>query len=290
MKIGFIGLGAMGSGIAASLLRAGHALTVWNRSPERVAELVAQGARAAATPADALQGDVAFSMLANDAAIREIGLDSAALDGAAQGLIHCNMATVSLDMARALTAAHAARGLGYVAAPVFGRPNVAAEGQLLVVAAGAAAALETLKPLLGAVGRRVEIVGDKPEQANLFKIAGNFMIVSVVETLGEAFALLRKGGVDPARFQEVMASSLFAAPLYQGYGKLIVEEAFDPPGFRLVLGLKDVNLARSAAAELGSFLPLGDLMRDTLEAAIADGLGERDLTAATALIARKSGL
>jgi len=290
MKIGFIGLGAMGAGIAGSLLRAGHDVVAWNRSPEPVAALVALGARAARTPADTLQSEVLFSMLANDAALHDVGLDGAALDEAAAGLVHCNMATVSLDTARAMTAAHAARGLGYVAAPVFGRPNVAAQGQLLVVAAGAAGALETLKPLLGAVGRRVEIVGDRPEQANLFKIAGNFMIVSVVEALGEAFALLRKGGVDHARFQEVMASSLFAAPLYQSYGKLIVDEAFDPPGFRLVLGLKDVNLARSAAAELGSFMPLGDLMRDTLEAAIAGGWGERDLTAAAALIAAKSGL
>jgi len=290
MKIGFIGLGAMGAGIAGSLLRAGHDVVAWNRSPEPVAALVALGARAARTPADTLQSEVLFSMLANDAALHDVGLDGAALDEAAAGLVHCNMATVSLDTARAMTAAHAARGLGYVAAPVFGRPNVAAQGQLLVVAAGAAGALETLKPLLGAVGRRVEIVGDRPEQANLFKIAGNFMIVSVVEALGEAFALLRKGGVDHARFQEVMASSLFAAPLYQSYGKLIVDEAFDPPGFRLVLGLKDVNLARSAAAELGSFMPLGDLMRDTLEAAIAGGWGERDLTAAAALIAARSGL
>jgi len=290
MKIGFIGLGAMGAGIAGSLLRAGHDVVAWNRSPEPVAALVALGARAARTPADTLQSEVLFSMLANDAALHDVGLDGAALDEAAAGLVHCNMATVSLDTARAMTAAHAARGLGYVAAPVFGRPNVAAQGQLLVVAAGAEGALETLKPLLGAVGRRVEIVGDRPEQANLFKIAGNFMIVSVVEALGEAFALLRKGGVDHARFQEVMASSLFAAPLYQSYGKLIVDEAFDPPGFRLVLGLKDVNLARSAAAELGSFMPLGDLMRDTLEAAIAGGWGERDLTAAAALIAARSGL
>jgi len=290
MKIGFIGLGAMGSGIAGSLLRAGHEVTVWNRSPEPVAALVAQGARAAKIPADALGGDVAFSMLANDAALHEVGLDGAALDRAAKGLVHCNMATVSLDMARALAAAHDARGLGYVAAPVFGRPNVAAQGQLLVVAAGAAAALETVKPLLAAVGRRVEIVGDKPEQANLFKIAGNFMIVSVVEMLGEAFALLRKGGVDHGRFQEIMASTLFASPLQQSYGKLIVDEAFDPPGFRLVLGLKDVNLARSAAAELGTYMPLGDVMRDNLEAAIADGWGEKDLTAAAALIAKKSGL
>ncbi|HEY0106218.1 MAG TPA: NAD(P)-dependent oxidoreductase, partial [Rhizomicrobium sp.] len=228
--------------------------------------------------------------LANDAAIREVGLDGALLDGAAKGLIHCNMATVSLDMARALDAAHARRGLGYAAAPVFGRPNVAAQGGLLVVAAGAPETIAILRPLLDAVGRRVEIVGETPEQANLFKIAGNFMIVSVVEILGEAFALLRKGGGDHAQFQAVMASTLFASPIYQNYGKLIVDQAFDPPGFRLVLGLKDVNLARSAAAELGSHLPLGALMAAHLEEAVAAGLGESDLTAATALIAKKAGL
>ena len=290
MKVGVIGLGAMGAGIAASLLRAGHDVTVWNRAKEPVAALVAKGARAARTPADALGGDALFSMLANDAAIREVLLAGGALDRAAKGLIHCNMATVSLELARELAAEHARRGLGYVAAPVFGRPAVAAQGQLLVVAAGAPAAVAAIKPLLEAVGRRVEIVGEAPEKANLFKIAGNFMIVSVVETLGEAFALLRKGGVDHAQFQEVMASTLFAAPIYQGYGKLIVDEAFDPPGFRLVLGLKDVNLARGAAAELGAYLPLGELMRDHLEQAVAAGLGEKDLTAATALIAKKAGL
>ena len=290
MKVGVIGLGAMGAGIAGSLLRAGHDVTVWNRSKEPVAALVAKGAREAGTPDAAFGGDAAISMLANDDAVREVLLESGALDRAAKGLVHCNMATVSLDLARALTAAHAQRGLGYVAAPVFGRPNVAAEGQLLVVAAGATDAVARIRPLLDAVGRRVEIVGDQPEKANLFKLAGNFMIVSVVEMLGEAFALLRKGGVDHGLFQEVMASSLFAAPLIQGYGKLIVTEAFEPPGFRLVLGLKDVNLARSAARELGAYLPLGDLLRDHLEQAIAAGLGEKDLTAAAALIAAKAGL
>ncbi|MEI9994954.1 MAG: NAD(P)-dependent oxidoreductase [Rhizomicrobium sp.] len=290
MKIGVIGLGAMGAGIAGSLLRAGHAVTVWNRSPEPVQALVAKGATAAKAPEEALGGEVLVSMLANDAAIRGVGLDGALLDHAATGLIHCNMATVSLALARELAPAHAARGLGYVAAPVFGRPGVAAEGQLLVVAAGAADAVARLQPLFAAVGRRVEIVGTKPEQANLFKIAGNFLIVSVVETLGEAFALLRKGGGDHAQFQEIMASTLFASPIYQGYGKLIVSEAFEPPGFRLVLGLKDVNLARDAAAELGATLPLGDLMRTHLDEAVAAGWSEKDLTAVTALIAQKAGL
>ncbi len=290
MKIGFVGLGAMGAGIAGRLVEAGHDVTVWNRSRAACEPLAAKGAKVAASVEETLGGAALFSMLASDAAIRATGLDGPALDGAAKGLVHCNMATVSPALAREMAAAHAARGLGYVAAPVFGRPNVAAEGQLLLVAAGAAAALDKLKPLFGAISRRAEIVGDAPAKANLFKLAGNFMIVSVVETLGEAFALLRKGGVDHAQFQEVMASGLFAAPIYQGYGKLIVDEAFDPPGFKLTLGLKDVNLAREAAAELGMSLPLGELMRTHLEEAIAAGLGDSDLTAATRLIAAKAGL
>jgi 3-hydroxyisobutyrate dehydrogenase-like beta-hydroxyacid dehydrogenase len=290
MKIGVIGLGAMGAGIAESLLRAGHQVTVWNRSRGPVEALVAKGAQAAAGPEDALQGDALVSMLASDDVMRAVGLDGGLLDRAAPGLVHCNMATVSLAMARELAAAHARRGLGYVSAPVFGRPNVAAEGQLLIVAAGKSDALSTLAPVFDAAGRRTEIVGSAPEKANLFKIAGNFMIVSVVETLGEAFALLRKGGVDHAQFQAVMAGSLFASPIYQGYGKLIVDEAFEPPGFALRLGLKDVNLARAASGELGGYLPLGDLMAKHLEEAIAAGLGEKDLTAAAALIARKAGI
>ncbi|HWD26951.1 MAG TPA: NAD(P)-dependent oxidoreductase [Rhizomicrobium sp.] len=290
MKIGVIGLGAMGAGIAGNLLAAGHDVTVWNRSRGPVDALVAKGAQAAAAAADALQGDVLVSMLASDEAMRAVGLDGPLLDRAARGLVHCNMATVSIALAQELSEAHARRGLGYVSAPVFGRPNVAEAGQLLIVAAGADDALARLAPVFAAAGRRTEIVGAEPHKANLFKIAGNFMIVSVVETLGEAFALLRKGGVDHAQFQEVMAATLFAAPIYQGYGKLIVDEAFEPPGFTLRLGLKDVNLARSANAALGGYLPLGDLMARHLEEAIAAGLGEKDLTAATALIAKKAGV
>ncbi|MEJ0043845.1 MAG: NAD(P)-dependent oxidoreductase [Rhizomicrobium sp.] len=290
MDIGFIGLGAMGAGIAGRLLEAGHRVTVWNRSPGPVAALAARGALAAAAPEQTLKGEVLFSMLANDAAIRELRLDGALLDGAAKGLIHCSLATISLGLARDLEAAHAARGLGFVAAPVFGRPGVAAQGQLLVVAAGAPAAVAALKPLFAAIGRQTHVVGEAAHNAALFKIAGNFMIASVVETLGEAFALLRKGGGDHAQFQEIMASTLFAAPLYQTYGKLIVGEAFDPPGFKLALGLKDVNLARSAAAELGVALPLGELMGAHLEEAVAAGLGEKDLTAAAGMLAKKAGL
>ncbi|HEX3672983.1 MAG TPA: NAD(P)-dependent oxidoreductase [Rhizomicrobium sp.] len=290
MKIGFIGLGKMGAAIAENILRAGHDVTVWNRSPEPVAALEKNGACAAKTPADALQGDALFTMLASDAAMRAVGLDGAALEGAKKGLIHSNLATISVEFARELAAAHAARGLHYVASPVFGRPDAAANGHLIVVAAGASAHIETLRPIYDAIGRRLAIAGDQPEAANLFKIAGNFMIASALETLGEAIALLRKGGVDPALFHEVLTSTLFAGPVYQGYGGMIVHRKYEPAGFELKLGLKDVELARSAAQGLGMTMPLADLVREHFLDAIDDGLGEKDWSAIAGVIAKRAGL
>jgi 3-hydroxyisobutyrate dehydrogenase-like beta-hydroxyacid dehydrogenase len=290
MKIGFIGLGKMGAAIAQNILRAGHELTVWNRSPEPVTELEKSGARAAGSPQDALQGDALFTMLASDAAMRAVGLDGAALDGAKKGLIHSNLATISTEFARELTAAHERRGLHYIASPVFGRPDAAANGHLIVVAAGAPAPIQTLRPVYDAIGRRLVIAGETPEKANLFKIAGNFMIASALETMGEAISLLRKGGVDPAQFHEVLSSTLFAGPVYQGYGALIVNRKYEPAGFELKLGLKDVELARSAARELDMTMPLADLVRDHFNAAIGDGFGEKDWSAIAGVIARKAGL
>jgi len=290
MKIGFIGLGKMGAAIAGNILRAGHELTVWNRSPEPMAELARQGAVAAKSAEDALQGDALFSMLASDAAIRAVGLDGALLARAAKGLIHANVATISVDFARALAAAHEKRGLDYVASPVFGRPDAAAAGKLIVVAAGKEAAIAKLQPVFDVIGRRTAIVGDAPEKANLFKIAGNFMIAASLETMGEAHALLRKGGVDTALFHEVLSNSLFAGPVYQGYGAAITARQYEPAGFELALGLKDVNLAREAAQGLAMPLPLADLMRAHFDEAIAAGMGEKDWSAIAALIAAKAGL
>jgi 3-hydroxyisobutyrate dehydrogenase-like beta-hydroxyacid dehydrogenase len=290
MRIGFIGLGKMGAAIAGNILRAGHELTVWNRSPEPAAELAHQGAVAAKAPEDALQGDGLFSMLASDAAIRAVGLDGALLEHAAKGLVHANLATISVDFARALSAAHEKHGLGYVASPVFGRPDAAAAGKLIVVAAGTAKNIEKLQPVFDAIGRRTTVVGDTPEKANLFKIAGNFMIAAALETMGEAHALLRKGGVDPALFHDVLSNSLFAGPVYQGYGAAITARKYEPAGFELTLGLKDVNLAREAAQGLGMTMPLADLLRAHFDDAIAAGMGEKDWSAVAALIAKKSGL
>jgi 3-hydroxyisobutyrate dehydrogenase-like beta-hydroxyacid dehydrogenase len=290
MKIGFIGLGQMGAAIAGNLLRAGFPVTAWNRSREPLDRLAAEGATAAADPRDALQGDVLISMLANDAAIREIGLDGPWLDRAAKGLIHVNMATISVDLARAAAAAHAQQGFGYVSAPVFGRPDAAQAARLIIAAAGDPATLEKLSSVFAAIGRQTVIVGEAPEQASLFKIAGNFMIASAMEMMGEAFALLRKGGVNPAQFHEVMANSLFAGPVFQNYGKMIVEERYEPAGFAMALGLKDVNLTRQAAVNLEMIMPLAEILRTHFEDGIARGWSNKDWSALGAVIAAEAGL
>ncbi|MES2255205.1 MAG: NAD(P)-dependent oxidoreductase [Pseudomonadota bacterium] len=290
MKIGFIGLGQMGTAFAGLLLQAGHSVTVWNRSPDAAKTLAAQGAIAARTPAETMQGDVLFSMLASDQAMQDIGLDTDLLEKAAKNLIHVNLATISPAFARALAAAHESRGLGYVAAPVFARPEAAAKGQAVVIVAGANAAVTKVEPLLAQIGRRTVRVGEQPEMANLFKIAGNFMIMSAVETLGEAFALLRKGGVDAEQFLDTMTEGLFAAPVYKNYGKQILNEAYEPAGFYLKLGLKDADLVKGASEELSAPMPLLDLVRGHYEEAMKKGWGEKDWAALGALAAEKAGL
>ena len=290
MNVGFIGLGGMGRAIAGNILKSGHQLTVWNRSPDAATALAGQGAIVAKKPEDTLQGDCVISMLANDAALRDIGLDGPLLNHAAKGLVHANMATLSVAFARDLSIAHAAHGLGYVASPVFGRPDAAAAAKLIVVAAGAAKHIERMRPVLEAVGQRLAIVGDAPEKANLFKIAGNFMLASAIETLGEAIALVRKGGVDPAIFIDVLTNSLFAAPAYKGYGALIVGQTYEPPGFKLQLGLKDAGLTLAAANELQVPLPLASLIHEHFLEALAAGLGDKDWAALASLAATKAGL
>ena len=290
MKIGFIGLGQMGTGIATLLIQAGHSVMVWNRSPEAAKALEPLGAGVAKTPAEAMQGEVLFSMLASDQAMQAVGLDADLLEKAANGLLHINLATISPAFACALAAAHDSRGLDYVAAPVFARPDAAAKGQAVVVAAGADDAFARAEPLLALIGRRVVRVGDKPEMANLFKIAGNFMIMSAIETLGEAFALLRKGGVDPGQFLDTMTEGLFASPVYKNYGKQILAEAYEPAGFYLHLGLKDATLVRDAAQDLNVPMPVLALVRNHYEEAMKKGWGEKDWASIAALIAEKAGV
>jgi len=290
MQIGFIGLGQMGKAIASNLTRAGRRLIVWNRSPEPVKELVALGAQAAARPADAAHADVLMSMLADDESLREVVLRQGMLEAAPRGLIHVNLATISVAFARELARVHQERGLGYVAAPVFGRPEVARAAKLNVVVAGESSSIERIEPLLNAIAQRIWPVGSAPERANVVKLAGNFMIASALETMGEAVALARAHGVQGAQFLEIMTSTLFAAPVYQGYGKLIAEERYEPAAFPVTLGLKDVRLALQAAESVHVPMPLASLLRDHLLEAIAWGDAERDWAALARLSLRHAGL
>jgi 3-hydroxyisobutyrate dehydrogenase-like beta-hydroxyacid dehydrogenase len=290
MKIGFIGLGRMGGGVAENLLKAGHAVTVWNRSQGPVQALVAKGAVAAKTPEDALQGEAVFSMLSNDAVMREVGFAGPLLAKAAKGLIHINAATISVEFARELAAAHKAAGLAYLSAPVFGRPDMAASAQLVLVAGGDVAALKTMQPVFDRVGSRTVPVGEEAWRANLFKIAGNFMIASELESIGEAFALLRKGGVDPALFHDVLSGRLFTGAVFKGYGQMVLNRQYEPAGFALTLGLKDVNLARSAASGLGVGMPTAELLAKHYEEAISWGWQDKDWAAIGEVSAKKAGV
>lgn len=290
MKIGFLGLGAMGAGIAANIIRAGHEVVAWNRSPAPVEELVKQGGIAAATPADTLQADALFSMMANDAAMTAIGLDGPLLDKAPKGLVHVNMATVSTAFARALHQAHRDRGLGYVASPVFGRPDAAAAAKLTVVAAGAPEDIAKVQPILEKISAKFALAGNDPVQANLFKISGNFMIAAAIEAMGEAAALLRKGGVDPALFFDILTNANFSAPVYKIYGKIIADENYDEAGFKLSLGYKDAGLTLAAAKELETSLPLASVVHDHFLQAMAAGWADKDWASLAKLAANRAGL
>lgn len=290
MKVGFIGLGAMGSAMASNLVAAGLQVTVWNRSEAGSEKLASLGAKVASTPDRAAQGDILHSMLANDQAVREVFFDGGLLDAMDPGTVHVNHATISVALARQLAEEHTRRGLGYVAAPVFGRPDVAAAGKLNMLVAGAAGVIEKTQPLLETMAARLWPMGESPERANVVKLAGNFMIVSAIESMAEASVLARAYGVSAADFIELMTSTLFASPVYQGYGKAMAEQRFTPPGFALPLGLKDVMLAQDAAHAERVPMPLAGVLRDSLLEALADGGEGLDLAALAKTSARRANL
>jgi len=277
--------------MAGNLLRAGHDVAVYNRSPGRTAALASEGARVAQSPADACAGaDSVMTMLADDAAVEEVvfGLEgiSAALP---TGAIHISHSTIGTAMARRLASQHAARGQGYVSAPVFGRPDAAEAKKLIVVAAGPAKLVEHCRPWFDAIGRQTTVVGAEPWQANAVKLCGNFMLASMIEAFSEAFATLRKAGVDPHAFLEIM-NSLFGSPVYANYGRIIADESFEPAGFELKLGLKDVRLVLETALECQSPMPLASLLRDHLLAALAQGQGDLDWSSVARVLAKGAGL
>ena len=290
MKIGFLGLGQMGRGMAGRLLDAGHVLRVHNRTATVAEPLRARGARVAASPLELLDCEIVISMLADDAAVEAMCVESSLVEHMPASGLHLNMASVRLGMARRLAQLHRAGGSAYVAAPVFGRPAAAAQGQLDIVAAGAAAALERCGPLFASLGKRTFIVGDEPHKATVVKIARNYMLAAAVQSMGEALALVRKSGVDPVAFYELVTTTSFSGPSHRNYGKLMVERKFEQAAFTLKLGLKDIELALAAGGETRVPLPLAGVMREEHLGAINRGLGDKDWAVMADYIAERAGL
>jgi len=291
MDVGFIGLGQMGSAIALNLVKAGHRVVVYNRTRAKAEALAAQGADIAESVAEACRRPVLMTMLADDAAVESVVFgDGNALSGLGQGAVHISMSTISVALSERLTEAHREAGQSYVAAPVFGRPEAAAAAKLFVVAAGAERTLAQCQPLFDAIGQRTFVVGDKPPAANLVKLSGNFLIAAMIESLGEAVALIRKGGVDPHRYMEILTSTLFSAPVYKTYGAIIANEQYEPAGFKMTLGLKDVRLALAAADALRAPLPVASLVHDHFLSGVAQGAGDSDWAGLARLAARNAGL
>jgi 3-hydroxyisobutyrate dehydrogenase-like beta-hydroxyacid dehydrogenase len=291
MNVGFIGLGNMGSPMAENLLKAGHSLVVYNRTRSRADSLAAKGARVAATPAEACRGDVAFTMLADDTAVEAVTFGAAGVVGSlAAGAVHVSVSTISVALSTRLAEAHARAGSAYVAAPVFGRPEAAAAGKLFIVAAGPAAAVARCQPLFDAIGQRTYMMGESAPAANVIKLSGNFLLGAVIESLGEAFALVRKWGVEPEQFLDLLTSSIFPAPAYKVYGSLIAREAYQPAGFKLPLGLKDMRLVLAAAEAKNVPMPVANLFCNHALAAIARGYQDWDWSTIAKISAENAGL
>jgi 3-hydroxyisobutyrate dehydrogenase-like beta-hydroxyacid dehydrogenase len=291
MKIGFIGLGKMGSGIAKNLLRAGHEITVFNRTPEKASPLTEAGARLAKSPREASQdAEAVFTMLANDDAVRSVVFgDQGIVAGLKNHAVHISSSTISVSFSRELTEKHLDQGQRYLAAPVFGRPEAAESKKLIVVAAGEHETVESFKPVFEAIGRRTFVAGSEPWNANAFKLCGNFMISSMLETFAEAFTTLRKAELDHREFLEIMIE-LFGSPVYQNYGKTIAEQKYEPSGFDLKLGLKDIRQVLEFAQDLPSPMPLASLLRDHFLSGIANGQESMDWSSIERVVARGAGL
>ncbi|MDH6126412.1 3-hydroxyisobutyrate dehydrogenase-like beta-hydroxyacid dehydrogenase [Kitasatospora sp. GP82] len=287
--VGFVGLGGMGRGMAANLLRAGFSVQVWNRSPDPVKALVAQGAVAAADLTEVFANEVVVSMVADDRAVEALLHDPALLAGA-RATLHINMATVSLPLARRAVELHAEHGLGYLSAPVLGRTEVAEAGRLNILAAGPDQLLERAEPLFAAMGQRTWRFGSEPHQANAAKISANFLLACAIESLAEASSLAEANGVAATDLIELLTNTVFPGPVYGGYGAMVAERRYEPAGFRLALGLKDVGLALEAGAEQHVPLPFGSVLRDAFLDAIAHGDADRDWSAVAEVSRRRAGL
>jgi 3-hydroxyisobutyrate dehydrogenase-like beta-hydroxyacid dehydrogenase len=277
--------------MAGSLIKAGHQVTVFNRTSGKSADLEAAGAKVAAGIAEACDADVVFTMLANDEAAESVVFGKPGiLDSLPKGAVHVSSSTISIELSDRLAAAHAEAGQDYVAATVLGRPNLAAEGQLFVIAAGADDAVARVAPLLDAVGQKTTRFGIKPSNANMVKLSVNFLFASVMESLGEAVALVAKGGIDKVAYVEFLTTTMFTAPAYKIYGELAVSDQPAPVGFAAPLGFKDIRLAIAASEKLGVPMPLLSLIHDRFVELMASGGEHMDWSAIGKLAQRDAGM
>lgn len=273
MQIGFIGLGAMGSAMARNLVAAGHQVRAWNRSGGFI-----EGVSMVGSPAEAFEADAVMTMLSDDDAIRSVLLDGALLAHARDGVVHVVASTISVAFAQTLVAAHAEAGRGYVSAPVLGRPDVAARGELNILAGGDPAAIDKVRPILEVIGGRIWEMGPDAPTANAAKIACNMMITMAIEAMAEAVVLTEAHGLDRAAFFDLILGTLFGSRAYQTYSANIAQDVYEP-GFKAVLGLKDLRLAREAAASLGRELPMLDAVHGRMRETVGAGLGDKDWSA-----------
>jgi 3-hydroxyisobutyrate dehydrogenase-like beta-hydroxyacid dehydrogenase len=292
MKVGFIGLGTMGSAMARDLIKAGHALKVYNRTTSRAEELRPLGATVARGPGEAASdAEALITMLADDRAVEQVVFAPGnAVESLHAGAVHISMSTISVAMSQRLAEAHREKKQHYIAAPVFGRPDAAASAKLFIVAAGPAAQIEYCRALFDAMGQKTFVVGEDAPAANLIKITGNFMTTTVIESLAESFALVRKYGLDENTFLDVLTGSLFAAPAYRTYGSLIASGNVERAQFKLPLGFKDNRLLLAAAEDLEVPMPLATLVHDRFVAALAQGLGQADWSAIARVSYKNAGL
>ena len=292
MKIGFIGLGSMGAPMARNLIKSGHSLTVYNRTRSRAVELAPLGAKIADSPGAAAAGaEIIITMLADDRALEDVMFKPGdVFESIPAGAVHISMSTISVALSRRLTETHREKRQHYVSAPVFGRPDAAAAAKLFIVAAGPSDQVKRCQSIFDAIGQKTFHSSEDAPAANVIKLSGNFLITAVIESLAESFALVRKFDIDPNSFLEVLTGSLFAAPIYRTYGNLIAAEKFDPPGFKLPLGMKDNRLLLAAAEQAAVPMPLASLVRDRFVTAMAQGWAESDWSSIARISAQNAGL
>ena len=276
MKIGFLGLGHMGSPMALRLLAAGHEVTVWNRTRARTEALAAAGATVAATAAEAVRdAEAVLTTLFDDAAHERVLFEDGVLDALRPGALHISLSTISVALCERLTAEHSRRGQHFLAAPVFGRPKVAEEGRLWIVVAGPAESIAKARPLLEPLSRGISVIGSEPRQAHALKLGGNFLISAMIHSLGEAFVYAVAQGIEPETFLETVNNALFQSPFYATYGNVMLHPPKEP-GATIELGAKDLGLLREAAAARNTHLSLADNLAEVFVQARQAGLGGED--------------